>query len=134
MSEKKKRILKRVKKGFTVAYGIWQAIVVTVIAIVLIPVFLANAENGNFYSWVITASLLTYVVVLLIMGKLKRGIVREYLEKTSFRLFLGMVVLTAAFLLHGLGQATLTQAALAAAAVLYAFFLQRITFLRLIGL
>ncbi len=134
MSERKKRIIGHVKKGFKTAYAVWQAIAITLIALALIPLFLLNLANGAFYTWMIIVSIAVYVVVILIMGYLKEGIVRRYLETTSFRLFLGMVVLAAAFLLDRLGLVAAAQAALVAAAVLYAFFLQRISFLRLIGL
>ncbi len=123
-----------VKRHVKRIYGIWQAIVLLGISIVLIPVFLNQGLEHSIYSWLVPVSILLYLIITLIHFKLKPGFVKRYLETTATQLLLGTVALAAAFIFRALGIFLWAEVLLCVAAVLYAAFLQQISFLKVIGL
>jgi len=135
---KKQSRLQRVKhhafRVGKVALKIWCAVVITLLSLILIPLFLKGVQTGTFYNYVIIPSIIVYFILTYIQLKLKPGLIKGYLEGTANRLFWGIVTLAATYILSGLYLHTLAAAMAVAAAVCYAFFLQRISFLRLIGL
>ncbi len=117
-----------------VALSIWRAVVITLLSLILIPLFLKGVQQGAFYNYVIIPSIIVYLLLTYIHLKLKPGVVKRYLETTSTRLFWGIVTLAATFVLDGLTLHLAAHVCAVASAVCYAFVLQRITFLRFIGL
>ena len=123
-----------VKKHVKRIYGIWQVIVLFFLSIVLIPLFLDQGIEHNLYSWLVPASIGIYLVITLIHFKLKPGFVKRYLETTATRLLIGVVTLATAFIFLATGILLWAEVLLCVSAVLYASFLQQVSFLRVIGL
>ena len=115
-------------------YKIWQLIVLFFLSVVLIPLFLNQGIQHSLYAWLAPTSIAIYLIITLIHFKMKPSFVKRYLETTATRLLLGVVALAAAFICLGLGILLWAEVLLCVSAVLYASFLQQISFLKVIGL
>jgi|GEM_PF-6660699 len=135
LKPKHRKHIKKAKKVLGIALKVWEIIVVIILSAILIPLFVKNSEDGHFYTIIIVGSMLVYALLFMIKGRIKKqGFIRDYLESTSLRLLLAMSALTAAFLLLILDQAFWSLALVVLAAIAYAFFVQRVGFLRMVGL
>jgi len=128
------KTLHKMKKGAKRVLFVWRALVIVLLSAALIPLFLALGDDAAFYSWIIIPSVAVYLVLTIIHLRFKGGFVKEYLESTATRLFLGLTAVALAFIFLSLGNGPWAAALLVAGAVLYAMFLSRISFLRVIGL
>ncbi|RME31005.1 hypothetical protein D6789_04025 [Candidatus Woesearchaeota archaeon] len=113
---------------------IWKLAVVVILSATLIPLFLASKENTTFYLTTVSASLIGYLLMILIVAGLKQGAPKRYLEKTSTRLLVAFVLLGVAYLAFRYKNDEAGRALLIGSAVAYAFFLQKLSFLRVIFL
>lgn len=125
---------RKVKRGVRRLLWIWRAITVILLSALLIPLFLANKENGTFYTWWVPISILIYLILTYVHLRLGKGFVKEHLEAMATRLLLGLVALAAAFILTMVTQQVAASVFLVMAGLLYAMAIQRVAFLRLIGL
>lgn len=124
----------RLKKGAKRLLFVWRAIVAIILSSILIPLFVSQGASRSFYTWAILPSLLGYLIITYIHLRLKKGAVKEYLERSATRLLLAMSSLALAFIMGALGIHLWTATLLVMSAVLYALFLQRLSFLRVIGI
>ncbi len=127
-------MMRKAKRGVKRLFFVWRAIVIALLSAALIPLFLQHGRGNGFYLWTVPPGILIYLIITAIHLRLGRGVVKEYLEESATRLFLGVTALAAAFLFLLAGNGPWTAALLVAGAVLYAMFLSRISFLRVIGL
>jgi|GEM_PF-3018697 len=126
--------MRKLKKGAKGVLLAWQLFVIVLLSALLIPLFLHNAMSSAFYTWWIMLSILVYLFVTYIQLRLKKGLVKRYLEQLGTRIFLAIVGLAAAFVMVALRANPWSGVFLVIAAVLYAAAFQKITFLRVIGL
>lgn len=126
--------IKQVKKGFKAALAIWHLVVVTILSLAFIPLFLTQGRKGVFYTWWILPSIFAYLILTIIQLRLKKGMIKEYLENLATRLFIASIGLAIAFIFVGLQWPVWSNVSLVIAAVLYAAAIQKIFFLRVIGL
>ena len=131
----KKKLTHHVKRIAKRVLFVWEMVITIVFSIILIPIFVQSSEKFNFYKFVIIASLMVYCIFYLIGGQFKKGFFKDYFQTSSLRLLIAMSMLAFAFFFHILDMVLWDNVILVMAAVLYAYFLQRITFfLRVIGL
>ena len=113
---------------------IWRAVIAILLSGVLVPLFLAHGHDNRFYLWTTIPSLVLYAIVTMVHLRLRRGVVKDWLESVATRLFLGCCALAAGFVFFGFEMPVLAHTMLVTGAVLYALFLARLSFLRVIGL
>ncbi len=126
-----KRKTKRTFKALLVA---WHIVIIIIISALLIPLFLKNANSPTFYTWTTLMSILAYLLVTAIHLRMKKGVIKEYLESFCSRLLLAVIAIVVAFLASMYSTVLFSQVMLVTAAVLYATALQKFFFLRVIGL
>lgn len=112
----------------------WRLLIVIIISFILVPFFLKQRSNDAFYLTTICSSLVGYFLILLISFGMKRGKIRRYIEHTSHTLLAGLILLTATFLMYAYGSPLWASLLITVAAILYASFLQRISFVKVIFL
>ncbi len=110
---------------------VWQLIVITILSAGLIPLFLAQQARPLFFTLTVMTSILAYLILTTIQLRLRRGLIKRFLESISTRLLLALIALALAGVTGGVR--VVQNVLLVTAAVLYAALLQKVSFLRVIG-
>lgn len=113
---------------------LWRIVVIVVLSAAFIPLFLKSIGNTAFYTTLVSASFIGYLIILAIMFGMHQGKPKKYMEATSTRLLIAFVLLTVAFLATRFESLDAARALLVGSALAYAFFLQKLSFLRVIFL
>lgn len=121
------------KRRVSGIWNAWKLLVIIILCIILIPLAITQEHNTMLQLWIIAASLLVYIVLTTVSKKI-RGKIGKYLLNTAHRLLLGAIALSATVVLFRYELESWGRISIIASAILYAFFVQRISFLRVIGL
>ncbi len=122
----------RFRRGIRRLLLLWQLLTIILFSALLIPLFLAQAGSA-FYTWLTLGTMLLYLLLLSFQSRLKGGL-RRYVAGLGDRLFLALLFLALSFLLLKLEGGLLFRTSLVVSAVLYAAAIQKVAFLRVIGL
>lgn len=105
-------------------------VALAMLATLLIPLFIAKAESGAFYLTTVSASLIGYLLLMLLALGMKKGKLRRYLERTGNYLFLAFTLLTVAYIIFRAGWPPGGYALVALSAIGYGLFIQQLGFAR----
>jgi len=121
---------RRTKERIKAVMVVWQLIVITILSAGLIPLFLAQRARPLFFTLTVMTSILAYLILTTIQLRLRRGILKRFLESVSTRLLLALIALALAGVTGGLLRGVVQSVLLVTAAVLYAALLQKVSFVR----
>lgn len=123
----------RIKKSLNGIWMAWKIIVIVILSAILIPLAITYEMNQEIMLWIVAGSLLGYILLAWTARKV-RGKIGKYLLGTGNRLLLAGLMLGISVTLFRFEINSWGRTSIIASAVLFAFFLQRISFLRVIGL
>ena len=129
-----RRVAKKLKRPFGIAFKIWRGIIVTILSLIIMPLFLASHYNDKFFAIVLSATALICGLIIIIKEPLPKKIARVLENGMLLLLGGGLLIAIAAYLPLSFGFINWRVLLLVISAFFYAFGIQRLGLGAIIGL
>lgn len=128
-----KRVAKKLKKPFGIAYKAWRGIIVLILSLIITPLFLATHYHDKFFAIVLSLTALACGLILIIKEPMPKIIARNMENGMLLLLIGGLLLAIAAYIPLDLDFGW-RQILLVISGFFYAFGIQRLGLGAVIGL
>lgn len=95
---KVRRVLKKIKKPFGIAFKIWRGIIVVILSLIIMPIFLRTHFHDQFFAIVLSLTALVCGLVLIIKEPMPKMIARPMENGMLLLLAGGLLLAIAAYI------------------------------------